>query len=127
VNGEPEFVGATFMYMDSGIDTGEVSHQIRAEIREDDTPHQIGNRLIAEIGMVYRKFIKSFHNLEPVPQLPIPENAKFYLRKDFSPESVRILYENFKSGMIRTFLENKDEKLNQAPIIQNPTLVGVDI
>ena len=39
-------VGATFMYIDAGIDTGEIIHQIRADIVIGDSPHSIGNRLI---------------------------------------------------------------------------------
>lgn len=33
VNGELEFVGATFMHIDAGIDTGNIIHQIRAAQR----------------------------------------------------------------------------------------------
>lgn len=39
VNREPEYVGATFMYMDSGIDTGEIIHQMRAQVHPNDGPH----------------------------------------------------------------------------------------
>jgi len=32
VNGEPEYVGVTFMHIDAGVDTGEVIHQMRARM-----------------------------------------------------------------------------------------------
>jgi len=32
VKGEPELVGATFMHMDQGVDTGAILHQIRARV-----------------------------------------------------------------------------------------------
>ena len=32
INDEPEFIGATYMYLDEGIDTGEIIHQIRPKI-----------------------------------------------------------------------------------------------
>ena len=46
VNNELQFIGATFMHIDEGVDTGEIIHQIRANIFHDDNIHQIGNRLI---------------------------------------------------------------------------------
>src|SRR5690606_10372264 len=67
VNGEPEFVGATFMHIDAGVDTGEVIHQIRARIFPGDTPHQIGNRLIADMARVYAALIRDFDRLERMP------------------------------------------------------------
>ena len=33
----PEYIGATFMFMDDGIDTGEIIHQIRPTIFENDS------------------------------------------------------------------------------------------
>ena len=44
INEEPQMVGATFMQIDEGIDTGEIIHQISARILPDDDPHDIGNR-----------------------------------------------------------------------------------
>ncbi|MBW1781638.1 MAG: hypothetical protein JRL30_12960 [Deltaproteobacteria bacterium] len=124
VNGEPEFVGATFMFMNSGIDTGEIIHQIRAEIRLGDTPHQIGNRLISDMAGVYRTLIRRFNHIEAVEQIPVPEDAKFYLRKRFSPDSVRQLYANFKAGMIQDYLAERENRIERVPIINNPSLTA---
>ena len=40
------------MYMDEGIDTGQIIHQSRAIILPFDNPHQIGNRLIKIMTIV---------------------------------------------------------------------------
>ena len=52
VNNEPQLVGATFMKIDGGIDTGPILHQIRAEMFKNDTIHDIGNRLIKKSGCI---------------------------------------------------------------------------
>ena len=49
MNNEFEFFGYTFMYLDEGIDTGEIIHQGRPKIFPYDNPHQIGNRLIKKM------------------------------------------------------------------------------
>lgn len=122
VNGEPEFVGATFMHIDAGVDTGEIIHQIRARIFADDTPHQIGNRLISDVARTYIRCIKGFDQLNDLEQLPVPNCARYYQRKDFTPESVQRLYANFENGMIDKFLNERIDREKCAPILTNTAL-----
>jgi phosphoribosylglycinamide formyltransferase 1 len=121
VNGEPQFVGATFMYIDPGVDTGAIIHQLRAEVRPGDTPHQIGNRLIVNVIECYRKLIQSF------PALPEPKGThnseiepKYYRRKDFSPDAVEQLYRNFLGGLVSNYLADSEELVSKVPILKNP-------
>lgn len=123
VNGEPEFVGATFMHIDQGIDTGEIVHQIRADIYPEDSPHQIGNRLITQIPAVYRKIIFGHETIKQQAQMPLIGEGRYYRRKDFSEEATRILYENFKDGMIERYLNEKTDRHQKAPIVINPLLI----
>ena len=126
VNGEPEYVGATFMYIDPGIDTGEIIHQIRARIIWGDTPVQIGNRLILEMARVYRDIIINFDFLKRMAPLPKPPVEKFYKIKDFSKEAVEKLYYNFKNGLVEQYLQEEDERCKKVPIIQNTAFKGVE-
>ena len=108
INCEPEMVGATFMYIDSGIDTGEIIHQIRADIFLGDSPHTIGNRLIRKMTKTYAEIIVKFPYLEREKQ-PVNE-GKLYLNKDFTSESCKQLYHNFEQGMIENYI-NSSKKL----------------
>jgi methionyl-tRNA formyltransferase len=79
VNNEPEYVGATFMYIDEGIDTGEIIHQIRPTIFLGDTIHHVGNRLIKEMAIVCEKLIISFNQLQTIDSLFFNyHNEKYY-------------------------------------------------
>lgn len=122
VNEEPEYVGATFMYIDAGVDTGEIIHQIRAEYSWGDTPSQIGNRLICKMSYIYQKIITNFEVLEKMPPLPRPPREKIYKKKDFSEESVAVLYDNFKNGLIERYLSTKKDGYEKSPIIVNPAI-----
>ena len=44
---------------------------------------------------------------------------KIYKNKDYSEESVRKLYDNFKKGLIENYLREKPEITKKVPIIQN--------
>lgn len=125
VNGEPEFVGATFMYIDAGIDTGEIIHQIRARVFWGDTPSSIGNRLISDIVPVYANIIKNFNSLPKMPQPKIPENEKVCRQKDYDEKSVETLYENFQNGLVEKYIEEQSLRWEKSPIVENPGVILV--
>ena len=122
VNREPEFVGATFMHLDAGVDTGEVIHQMRPRIFAGDSPSSIGNRLIRDMARVYRDIVLRFDELKRMPQLPPPAQARVYRRRDFSADAVGTLYANFRGELISQYLGEEAERCTRAPIVENPTI-----
>lgn len=122
VNGAPEYMGATFMYIDAGVDTGEIIHQIRPRIFPGDSPHQIGNRLIRDFVLTYAEIIRSFDNLHPMPQLPIPDDVKTYRIRDFSDEATKKLYERFQDGLVDIYLAEREARCAAVPIVEHPAL-----
>lgn len=125
VNDTPEYCGATFMYMDSSIDTGEVIHQIRARICVGDSPHQIGNRLICDVALIYGEIVRKFEFLQRMEQLTAPAETHYYRRGDFSEQSVRILRENIVSGMVEKFMKSRRERCDAVPIIENSAVPSI--
>jgi len=122
VNGEPEYVGATFMYLDEGVDTGKVIHQLRARVFPGDTPHQIGNRLIADAARAYRALIENFDRVVDLTPIPKPAGSRYYRRRDFTPDSTQRLYESFASGLVDRYLAEQAERVARVPILENPAL-----
>lgn len=126
VNGEPEFVGVTFMHIDAGIDSGEIIHQCRANYVWGDTPAQVGNRLITAMAAVCRDLVAAFDELPPSPppqQLTVG-GGRVYMNKDYTEESVISLYRNFGAGLIETYLREEHARCARVPIVVNPALVG---
>jgi phosphoribosylglycinamide formyltransferase-1 len=123
VNKELQYVGVTFMYIDEGVDTGEVIHQIRPLIIPGDNIHQIGNRLIRDMAICCALLIKKFNQLEKPKELLFDEKlVRYYRNKDFSEESVAKMYENFKEGLVSEYLKNKSFSDAEAPILYNKTM-----
>ncbi len=120
VHGQPEYVGATFMHMDKGIDTGQVIHQLRARVYPGDTPHAIGNRLILDMAMAYGALITRFDSLQTMPALPAPPERHVYRKLDFSVESLHKLRQHFRDGLVATYIREREERCARAPIIENP-------
>lgn len=122
VDRNPACVGATFMYIDAGIDTGEIIHQVRASYNFFDTPSTIGNRLIKDMAEVFAEIVIKYDSLIK-PTVPA-YNAfgKLFKKKDFTEEAVEQLYLNFRQGMIENYLDNLDEHNNRFPIVTNKAL-----
>lgn len=120
INGEPEMVGATFMHIDAGIDTGRIIHQIRADVMLGDSPHTIGNRLIRKMTQTYCDVIAAFDNLYDEPQ-PTGEGRLYYI-KDFDAAACERLYDNFSKGMIQDFIERGMAASDHPYIVQNRAL-----
>jgi len=122
VNDEPEYVGATFMYIDEGVDTGEIVHQLRARVHPDDGPHDIGNRLISDVGQVYPELVRSFEDLTSVEQPPEPDEEHYYRSDDYNPEATKQLYDNFENGMIGEYLDEQEARISKVPIVKHPAI-----
>ncbi len=124
VDRNPACVGATFMYIDSGIDTGEIIHQIRASCNFFDTPSTIGNRLIKDMTEVFAAIIVAFDRLSK-PTGPVYNGfKKFFKKKDFTEDSVEQLYANFRDGMIENYLEKINEQNNLFPVVTNKAVTN---
>ena len=120
VNDELQFVGTTFMHIDRGIDTGEIIHQVRANIYHTDNIHQVGNRLIRDSVIECVKLIKKFEKIEKIKPLKVDKgNFKVYKKKDFTEESLNLAYSNLSRGIISKYLENKLNIDRLFPIIKN--------
>lgn len=122
VNGEPEFAGATFMHMDSGVDTGRIIHQMRARCFAGDGPHDVGNRLIADLPARCGALARAFANLAELDPPAPGREGLYYRKKDFDERAVERLREAFRGGMIERYLERRAARDAAAPILENPAL-----
>jgi len=123
VNDEISCVGATFMYIDEGIDTGKIIHQMRPTINYGDSIHQIGNRLICEMVPICQKLIIYFDDLKDMNPIRFnKKEEKVYRTKDFTEEAVEIMYQKFASGIVEKYINDKIKFDSYFPILQNPKL-----
>mgnify|MGYP006131435239 CR=1 FL=1 len=118
VNNELQFIGTTFMYIDSGIDTGKIIHQIRANIVKGDDIHLIGNRLIKDSIHECIKLIEQFDDLKIMPQLA-SKIQRLYKKKHFDEKSVKQAYINISKDIVGDYINNKKIIDKSYPIITN--------
>ncbi|MDA7770143.1 formyltransferase family protein [Candidatus Pelagibacter sp.] len=105
-------VGSTFMYIDKGIDTGNIIHQIRAKMNYGDSFHQICTRLIVDSIEELKDLILNYKKIK----LKKIKNNKgsvnlYYKRSDFSKVSLKNFYKRFEKKL-NYYLDNK-KKIDQ--------------
>ena len=121
VNNDLHCEGYTFMYMDEGIDTGEIIHQSRAAILPFDNPHQIGNRLIKDMTKDFIKLVVNFELVEEKESVTT-FRGKTYKNKDATSELTEELYSNFHNGCVVDYLKNKTTIDRKCPLVEQSFL-----
>ncbi|MDA9006517.1 formyltransferase family protein [Litoricola sp.] len=117
VNNDFQSVGYTFMYMDEGVDTGEIIHQARARVEPLDNPHIIGNRLIKDMVKDFITLISYFEKV--VPRQAVSDVVgPTYRIKDATDDCTKKLYESFANGDVKKYLQNRNSILTDFPIIR---------
>jgi len=121
-NNELAAVGCTFMYLDAGIDTGEIIHQCRALVDASDNIHQVGNRLIQRMTTQFIQLVKGFDKIMPIPFPPHSREGKVYRAKDCTPATIQRAYQNLKEGICKEYVGDLENQINAFPIVEQPFL-----
>ena len=117
VNNEFQFFGYSIIYMDQGIDTGEIIHQSRAEFFDNDTPHSAGNRLIKKMVNDLIKVVLNFESLEEHSKIITDYKSKKFKIIDSDIHKVKNLYKNFHLNL-KNYIKNRDDLDQKFPIIK---------
>ncbi len=118
INGDFQCTGYTFMFMDEGIDTGEVIHQARARIFPFDNVHQIGNRLIKDMVQDFTKLISKFELVNKMEPIRSDYEPITCFIKDSTLAKTKELYKKFQQGAVEKYLSIEDKKIKDYPIIE---------
>lgn len=111
-------IGATIHLATSKVDAGDILHQFRLDsVKEKDSLHDLGNRIIELGGSLFPKVIKSYIKGELLPQKQRSDRgSKTFKLKDFTVPVLRKTYKNYKS-----FFD--DYRLNKTTLDQNYPIV----
>ena len=118
INKELTFIGATFMFIDEGIDTGQIIHQLRPNLYLNDNTQTIGNRVIRESIELVVPILNVLIMKNDPPVINYPKfKAKVYKRSHFNEEQQCILNDNIKSCAVAEYLAKKSFEDAKYPIV----------
>lgn len=117
LNNEFHFFGYSIIYMDNGIDTGEIIHQSRANFFSNDTPHTIGNRLIKKMVNDLIVLLNNFKNIKKTPKIATRYIPKVFKIKDCNSDAIKNLHQKFSINL-ELYIKERDIMINRFPIIR---------
>jgi methionyl-tRNA formyltransferase len=108
-NEEPEYIGSTVHYVDSGVDTGRIIYQGRPDIFSDDNPESINVKAV-KVGT--NMMIQAIHDIEVerVTSYKQEEVGKLYLDRAYTADVIKKVWENTEKGVIREYVNNKIQR-----------------
>lgn len=113
INEELEYVGATLLHIDAGIDTGDIITHARPTIERGDTVHTVGNKTIIAGTEGLMKCLTKIRDGEELPrtkQWEVP-NEHYYKNKDFTDESVALYRAKLADGLVERYLASEPKAI----------------
>jgi methionyl-tRNA formyltransferase len=106
---EPNWAGMTFHLLSKKLDSGNILHHTTPKLYIKDNIHDVSCKVqlksfkesLQIINMIKNKNIKE-HKLNL--------NGKLFLKKDFKPEHLRIVYNLYNDDLVKYYLQNKIHK-----------------
>ena len=108
VNDELEYVGATILHLDPGIDTGDIVAHVRPNFEKIDNVHTIGCKVIHDGTQILLKIIQQLKNgkeIKRVKQWNV-SNEKVYRIKDFDQTALTLYKQNLENHMIENYINS---------------------
>jgi len=118
VNNELEYVGASLLHLDAGIDTGDIIAHVRAPVSTDDNIHTLGCKVIVEAVNALMTILKRIENgddLKRKHQWKV-ENERYYRKKDVTEEIIKKCYDNMNSGIVQRYAETGPKDIPLVPL-----------
>jgi len=107
-----EYIGVTVHMIDQGVDTGDIIHQGRPIIEEEDTPHTLGCKTIKVGISLMQRTLQEYQVGGLTTQPQKGETFRFCKRKDFTAESIDVVSKYLHQGLIRKYAENGGRKVD---------------
>jgi phosphoribosylglycinamide formyltransferase 1 len=114
VNKELEYVGATILHIDAGVDTGDIIAHVRPKIEIGDDVHSVGCKVIKEGASCLVDLLgllKSGKILNRVPQWEVYPD-RYYKSSDFNKDILNKYKQNLENGLIDNYLSQPSRNID---------------
>jgi folate-dependent phosphoribosylglycinamide formyltransferase PurN len=119
VYSEPECVGATIHLAVNKVDAGSILHQVRPDLSETDSVHDLGTKTIEKAVRQLPVIVNGYVSGRLVAEQQNLSIGKVFTIKQFNADSVRKMMYNFDRGMIPEYMAHFEIRNLNFPIINN--------
>ena len=107
---KPQFTGVTIHYITSKIDAGNIIHQTPAHLVKNDGLHQLSSRSLKLGFLSIIDLLNKYKLNGKINSIEQKLTGKLWLKKDWKPEHLILVYDKFKDDIVNMYLS---KKLNQ--------------
>lgn len=104
---EPNWAGSTFHVITGEPDAGSIIHQSVPELEKGDTIHEVACKVVRQSAVDVVKIIKKLENDGEVPLHRQKSTGKNFLTRDFMPQHLRLIYNQFNDDITDYFLDGR--------------------
>lgn len=104
---EPQFCGATMHLITSEADAGDVLHQSCPKLVSGDGIHDHAARVVLRARADIKRILEIHPNREAWVFQPQRGRGKLFLRRDFKPAHLRLIYETFENRIVDAWLDGQ--------------------
>ena len=106
---EPNWAGMTFHLISKKLDSGNVIHHSIPKLDIEDNIHDVSCKAQLKAFKDSLKIVEKIKN-KKIKEHNINQTGKLFLKKDFKPEHLRIIYNLYNDNMVKMFLTKKIRK-----------------
>ena len=109
---EPTMAGTTYHIIDKYVDTGEILHNNVPKLRRGDGIHDVSCKAILSAHKDLPKVIKEIkrrlkYKIQPKIDLSLRYSGKLFLKNEWKPEFLIVIYTFFKDKIVDAYLDKK--------------------
>lgn len=106
---EPNWAGMTYHLISKKLDSGSIIHHTTPKLNIDDNIHDVSCKVQLKSFKDSIKIIEMIKN-KKIKKYTINQSGKLFLKKDFKPEHLRIIYNLYNDDIVKMFLTKKITK-----------------
>ncbi len=109
---EPSMAGTTYHIIDEKVDTGEILHNNLPKLEINDGMHDVAAKAVVEASKDIKLIVDHVkyrieNNIKPKFDPTLANKGKLFLKSDWKPSMLRIIYEFFEDKIVNLYLEKK--------------------
>ncbi len=122
-NLEPDMLGTTYHIIDKYVDTGEILHQNKPQLKYNDTLHSSSCKAvisaIEDLQLVVNELIyRNKNNIKPKKDDKLKNKGRLYLKKDWKPSMLKKIYVDYNDKIVDYYLKNKIDSQKKIKLIK---------
>ena len=103
---EPNWAGMTFHLLSNKLDSGKILHHTIPRLNLKDNIHDVSCKAQLKSFKDSLKIIKKIKE-KNIKEHKVNLSGKLFLKKDFKPEHLRIIYNLYNDNIVKMYLQKK--------------------